>query len=98
VLADVDGGVTVVVHVQPRARRTAAVGYHGDALKLAVAAAPHEGAANEAVLQLVAKVFGVPPRSVQIVSGSSSRRKRVQICGISAREATTILEAIFPAK
>jgi uncharacterized protein (TIGR00251 family) len=98
VITDVEGGVAVVVHVQPGARRTAAVGYHGDALKLAVAAAPREGAANDAVVRLLAEVFGVPARSVEIVSGATSRRKRVQISGLTARQAEAVLDAIFPAK
>jgi hypothetical protein len=95
---EVDGGVILVVHVQPGAKRTAAVGLHGDTLKLAVAAPPREGAANEAVITLLAKVFGVRARRVEIVSGALSRRKRVLIRGLSAHDASSMLAAFFPAK
>jgi uncharacterized protein (TIGR00251 family) len=97
-ITDIDGGIAVLVHVQPGAKRTAAVGYHGDALKLAIAAAPRDGAANEAVVRLVAEVFDVPTRRVSIASGGRSRRKRVLISGLNAHDALERLDAIFPAK
>jgi uncharacterized protein (TIGR00251 family) len=50
-------------------------------LKARVRAAPHEGAANEALAALLAKSLGVPPRSVEIVGGATSRIKRVQVVG-----------------
>jgi len=34
---------TLAVHVVPRARRTEVSGWHGDAIKIKVAAAPAEG-------------------------------------------------------
>ncbi len=97
-ITDVEGGIVLLVHVQPSAKRSSAAGYHGDALKLAIAAAPRDGAANEAVVRLVAQVFDVPARRVSIASGGHSRRKRVLISGLNARDALDRLEAIFPAK
>lgn len=97
-ITDVEGGIALTVHVQPGAKRTAAIGFHGDALKLAVAAAPREGKANEAVVALVANVFGVHARQVEIASGGTSRRKRLLILDLSALDAMAILQAKFPAK
>jgi uncharacterized protein (TIGR00251 family) len=37
------------------------------------------GAANKAVIELLAKHFGVPKSKVEIESGFASRHKRVQI-------------------
>jgi uncharacterized protein len=50
-------------------------------LKARVRAAPHEGAANEALVALLAKSLGVPPRSVTITGGATSRIKRVHLVG-----------------
>ena len=44
-------------------------------------AAPHENAANEALVALLAKSLGVPLRSVEITGGTTSRVKRVTVSG-----------------
>lgn len=54
---------------------------HGSALKVRIQAPPVEGAANEAVISLLAERLGVPRRAVRIVAGSSSRGKTVEIDG-----------------
>lgn len=69
------------VHVQPRASRSEVIGTHGSALKVRIQAPPVEGAANEAVIDLLASRLGVPRRAVRIVAGSSSRGKTVEIDG-----------------
>lgn len=76
-------GVRVSVHVQPRASNDAIVGVHGDALKVRLTAPPVEGAANEALIKLLAATFGIPARAVTIVAGSSSRTKIVELEGVS---------------
>jgi uncharacterized protein YggU (UPF0235/DUF167 family) len=57
---------------------------HGDALKIRLSAPPVDNAANEALIELIAKALGVPRRSVRIVSGSTSRFKIVEVVGASA--------------
>jgi uncharacterized protein (TIGR00251 family) len=74
-------------HVQPRASRTEVVGWHGDAIKIRVAAPPVDGAANAALLTFLADTLHVPRTSVNLVSGGTSRRKRIAITGRSV-EAT----------
>jgi uncharacterized protein (TIGR00251 family) len=91
------GAVVVNVHVQPRAGRTAVVGRHGAALKLRVAAPPAEGRANTATCALLAETFGVAPRAVSIVSGESSRTKRVRVDGIEAADAEAVLRRALAA-
>lgn len=71
--------LTLTLHVQPGAKRTEAVGLHGDALKIKLAAPPVEGAANAALLAFLAEVFGVPQRQVILRQGARSRRKIVEI-------------------
>jgi uncharacterized protein len=55
---------------------------HGDALKVRLAAPPVDGAANEALIELLAEELDVARRSIRIVSGGASRSKVVQVDGI----------------
>lgn len=73
------GEVRLTVRVQPRAARSRVVGRHGDALKVAVAAPPVEGAANAAVIELLATWLGVPRRDLELAQGQRGRSKVVAI-------------------
>jgi uncharacterized protein (TIGR00251 family) len=81
---DGDGSVRFAVRVQPRASRSEIVGLHGDAMKIRLSAPPVDGAANEALVELIAGVLGVGRRAVRIVSGESSRSKVVEVEGVTA--------------
>ncbi len=85
-VTEVEGGVRFAVRVQPRASRRGVEGLHGDALKVRVTAAPVDGAANEAVVEVLAEALGVPKGAVRIVSGATGRRKVVEVLGVG-REA-----------
>jgi uncharacterized protein YggU (UPF0235/DUF167 family) len=58
------------------------VGRHGAALKLRVAAPPADGRANDATCALLAKTLDVKVGAVSLVSGASSRTKRIRIDGV----------------
>jgi uncharacterized protein len=79
-----DGSVRFAVRVQPRASRSEIVGVHGDAMKIRLSAPPVDGAANEALVELIAGALGVGRRAVRIVSGESSRSKVVEVEGVTA--------------
>ena len=74
------------LRVVPGAAKPGLVGRYGDAWKVRVAAPPARGAANEAVVDLVARTLGVPPRTVRVVSGFASRDKIVEVDGLGADE------------
>jgi uncharacterized protein (TIGR00251 family) len=76
-------GVELDVRVIPRARRTELAGTRDNALLVRVAAPPVEGAANDAVIDLLASECHVPRRAVRLVSGDSSRHKRIAIDGVT---------------
>ena len=81
--------VVVTVRLTPKGGRDSIDGIEAmsdgrTVLKARVCAAPHEGAANEALVALLAKSLGVPPRSVEITSGATSRIKRVHVVGNAA--------------
>ena len=69
--------------VQPRAARPGVGPLVGDRLRVAVAAPPVDGRANQAVVELLAEAFGVRRADVSIVRGERGRRKTVRIVGAS---------------
>ena len=71
--------LVLTLHIQTGAKRTEAVGLHGDALKLKLTAAPVEGKANAALLKFIARSFEVPLNQVIIKQGEKSRRKLVVV-------------------
>ena len=79
----VEGGVRVSVHVQPRASRSEVAGAHGSALKVRLHAPPVDGAANDELVDFLARELGIARKAVTIISGHSSRGKSVQISGVS---------------
>jgi uncharacterized protein (TIGR00251 family) len=88
-------GVVIDVHVQPGGSRDEIVGRHGDALKVKVSAPPEGGKANKAVCRLLADAFGVPRSAVEVVSGATSRRKRIRLAGVSVDAAEARLERLL---
>jgi uncharacterized protein (TIGR00251 family) len=81
------------VRVQPRASRTEVVGLHGDALRVRLSAPPVDGAANDALVELLAAALAVPCRSVRIVAGSTSRSKIVEVDGVDAENVRRLARA-----
>ena len=65
----------VTLHVVPGAKKTEAVGLHGDALKVRVSAPPVDGKANAALQRFLADTFGLPLNAVEQTSGLTQRRK-----------------------
>ncbi len=84
------------LRVQPGARRTGFVGWYGDIAKLAVAAPPVDGAANEAVIELLAELFGLRRGQVHLVGGASSRGKRFEIDGMTSEQLSRRLAELNP--
>lgn len=72
-------GFVFEVRVQPRARREGVAGFHAGALKIALHAPPVDGAANQALVALLARELGLRKNEVEILSGESSRRKRIRV-------------------
>ena len=82
-------GIVVTLRLTPKGGRDAIDGIEtladgSTVLKMRVRAAPHEGAANDALCRVLAKAVGVPPSRIEIVSGATSRIKRVKIMGDGA--------------
>jgi uncharacterized protein (TIGR00251 family) len=74
-------GITLKVKVEPRSSRKGISGLLGDSLKVKVHAPPVGGAANEELIEILSKEFGIKKSDIQIVRGNSSREKIVEIAG-----------------
>jgi uncharacterized protein (TIGR00251 family) len=83
-LRDRGGALRVTVRVKPRASRQALVGVTEGALEVAVTAPPVEGAANDAVCELLAQTLEVRRRDVRVIAGASSRTKILEVDGIDS--------------
>jgi uncharacterized protein (TIGR00251 family) len=84
----------LAVRVQPGARRDALLGrLETGAWKLAVSAPPEDGRANDAVVELLARLLGVKRRQVTVARGQASRSKQIEITGMTAEAAGRKLAA-----
>ena len=74
----------LTIRVTPRSARPGIGRWRADAdgreeLEVRVAEAPTEGAANDAVMRLLAKALGVSRSQLSIISGAASRHKRIAV-------------------
>jgi len=76
----------LAVRVSPGAARTRVLGEHNGALKIAVSAPPEKGKANKAVIELLSRALGVRKSDVSVVSGETSRDKRICVKNIATDE------------
>ncbi|MBI4615660.1 MAG: DUF167 domain-containing protein [Planctomycetes bacterium] len=79
-------GAVLAVRVQPGASRDRIAGEHGDRLKVAVAAPPEKGKANEAVLGVLARRLGVRVRELRLLAGLTGRDKEILVLGATPEE------------
>lgn len=77
-------GVRFEVRVQPRASRSEIVGEQEGALRVRLAAPPVDGAANDALIELLADLLDVPKRDIRILTGTTSKRKVIEVDGVTA--------------
>ena len=80
-----DGELAFNVRVIPRSSKSEVVGELDGSLKVKIAAPPVDGAANEEVIKLIAKLFGRPRADVEILAGHTSRTKRLRVTGGAAK-------------
>jgi len=83
--------IIVSVRVIPRAGKSGVAGARAGALLVRLQAPPIEGAANQELIEVIARTLGVPRRAISIVSGERSRHKRLRVAGIDAAAAASRL-------
>jgi uncharacterized protein len=84
-------GVEIDIRVIPRSGRTGLAGSRDGRLLVRVSAPPVEGAANDALIGLIAEVLEVSRRAVRIVAGERSRQKRIAVDGVRVETAESLL-------
>jgi uncharacterized protein len=94
-LTDHAEGVLLPVRAQPGARKPGVLGEQAGALKVAVSAAPQDGKANQALVELLRKALGLKRSQVELVSGQTSRDKRFVIRGLAANDLQQRLAALL---
>ncbi|SRR5690554_880650 len=78
-----DGLLILNCHLQPKARADEIVGLHGEALKIRITAPPVDGKANQHLIQFLAKLCQVRQQDVELLSGETSRTKRLAIQNVT---------------
>ena len=86
-----DGSLIFDVRVVPRASKSEIVGEHDGALKVRIASPPTGGAANEELIKVLSKKFGVPKSAIQILSGQTSKMKQIRISGTNHKDLLKII-------
>jgi uncharacterized protein (TIGR00251 family) len=81
----------LTVRVIPRSSRNA-IEWDQGVLKARITAPPVDGAANDALIALLAERLGLPRRSISIVRGATGRQKIVEIAGMTEAEVTARLQ------
>jgi len=87
------GGIEIDVRVIPRAGKSGVAGERDGRVLVRLSAPPVDGAANQALIELFAKLLDCPKRAVRLVSGDRSRTKRVAVDGLTA---DTARQRLFP--
>jgi uncharacterized protein (TIGR00251 family) len=80
------------VQVVPRASRERVGPLVGERIKIQLTAPPVDGAANEALVALLARALDVPRRQVRIVRGERGRKKTVHVAGAQLSALLALLE------
>jgi hypothetical protein len=89
-----EGAVLIEIEVQPGASRQGIIGFNEwrGRIQVAVKAEAQKGKANHAVCNVLTKIFSVP---VTVVSGHTTRQKKVSIEGLTSVEIVEILEGLL---
>jgi len=78
-------GVVFVAKIVPGSSgQTRICGLLDEMLKVKVSAAPEKGKANQCLIKFLARQLGVKKNAVNIISGTTSPVKHVQVSGMSA--------------
>jgi len=86
-----DISATLSVRIQPRSSKNGVTRMEDGSLKIRLTAPPVDGAANEALVKFLSEALSISKSQVEIVTGHTSREKRVKISGMSEADVIHLL-------
>ena len=90
-LRETSGGTLLLVRLQPRASRNEISGPMGDELKIKVTAPPVDAAANQALVEFLARALNCSRGRVELIRGHISRHKTLLLRGF---QPTAVLQML----
>ncbi len=93
-LTAIKDGLILNIYVQPRASKNQMCGIQGEELKIRLTSPPVDGAANKMCRKFIAELFDVSTSAVDIISGETSRHKRLRITSSHAGQFDTQITAM----
>ena len=79
------------IKVLPNASSNSIEGWENERLRIRIRGVPEKGKANENLIAFLAKEFGICKSQIKILSGHTSRLKRLEIEGISEEQLKKLL-------
>lgn len=89
-------GLIIHIRLQPGARTTRVIGEHGEELKVAIMSPPVDGKANAALLKWFADTLKLPKSAVQLVSGQTSRSKKISLGQLQKSQIQDVIRQLVP--
>jgi len=91
-LHDGKKGAALAIRVTPRARKNEIVEISSDGtIRIRLTAPPVENKANQALIEFLSEILGVPKSQIEIVAGQTGRDKLVSILGMDAATAQQLI-------
>lgn len=95
---DTPDGALIMVLAVPRSSRTEIVDIQQERCRIKVKAPPVDGEANTALIGALAKIFGIPKKSVILSKGLSGRQKTFLLSGLSKIDVCAVIDRILAEK
>ena len=78
--------ITIQVKITPNSSKNAIIGWREEVLCIRIKAVPEKGRANEELIEFLSEQLHIPKSNIEIVSGHTSRRKKLKIEGMTLLE------------
>jgi uncharacterized protein (TIGR00251 family) len=91
-LTEKNGSLVFNARVLPKSSKSEIVGEIDGALRVKLKSPPVDGAANEELIKLLAKEFGVAKSAIEIISGQTSKTKQILVANISIEKLNAVLQ------
>ncbi len=79
------------IKVLPNASSNSIEGWENERLRIRIRGVPEKGKANDNLIAFLAKEFDISKSQIKILSGHTSRLKRIEIEGISEEQLKDLL-------